>query len=66
MPKNDSSKRPGDKPNGESAESQDLSDKWIEGREKKPGKDESRSRAIKEEVVPFNGRAYSAGDDGFN
>ncbi len=66
MAKNNSPQRPSDKPNCESAESQDLADKRIERREKEPGKDESCSRAIQEEVVPFNGRAHGAGDDGLN
>jgi hypothetical protein len=64
MAKKHSTQRPSDEPNGESAESQNLADKWIEGREKEFGKDESRHRAIEEEVVPFNGRAHRAGDDG--
>ena len=66
MAKNNSAQRPSNKPNCESAESQDLADKRIERREKEPGKDESCSRAIQEEVVPFNGRPHGAGDDGLN
>jgi hypothetical protein len=64
MAKKHSSQRPSDKPNGESAESQNLADKWIERGEKEFAKDESCHRAIEEEVVPFDGRAHCAGDDG--
>ena len=66
MAKDNSPQRPSDKPNCESAESQDLANKRIERREKEPGKDESCSRAIEEEVVPFNGRPHGAGDNGLN
>ena len=58
--------RPGDEADRVGAEGQELSRKRAELRKEQLPKNQRRRRAVQEEVVPLDGRADGAGNDGFD